>query len=169
MKHLRLHTVDCDGFTTSEIAADLLNGIRRLKSLLISAKQSDMKINNILDLIQDCPAITKLELYSDNGALPMNLEGVERLVNEHPALIEFDSCYELTTNDAIVLIRRLKSLLKFGLEVTDSEHGDFELQLNGEWESDGYHWYRNTPNSSLKIHHLRFYDFRHTKKCKSKF
>lgn len=141
LKHLTLQYIECDLFTTSEIAADLLNGISRLKNFTLFATRPELKINKFLDLIKDCPSITTLKLFANSCDLPINSEEVQRLINEHPALVEFDSCYHLTVDHAVMLTRQLKSLKKFGPD-TCTEWENFAVKLKGKWESDGEHWER---------------------------
>lgn len=136
LEHLSIKHLHCDGFNTIKIAADLLDGIKQLKSLEID--ESKMSIIELLDLIKDNPSITKLSACEAYG--PVTSTDVQRLISEHPSLIDLDlECYKFTPDDVIALTRQLGSLKQFEfytqVNYFSNERSDFESQLDtGGWD-----------------------------------
>lgn len=123
----------------NQIAADLLHGIHQLKSLKVYDK-GDVKapIRPLLDIIKENPLITELTYrYSNVGHIAVEPAEVKRIITEHAALAVLQlECYLFTADDAIALIRQLKSLKEFHFQLKRSSHNHFVLQLNDEWETN---------------------------------
>lgn len=124
---------DCDEFAPIDIAIDLLNGIHQLKSLEID--EPKMSIDQLLDLIKDNRSITKL---TSKGFGRVTSGDIQRLVSEHPSLIELDLENTLfAPGDVIELTRQLGSLKRFEFHTQvnycSTERSDFESQLADEW------------------------------------
>lgn len=135
LEHLRINRIRCDGINTIKIAADLLDGIRQLKSLKIDT-QYKTSMATLLDLIKENNSIVKLTVLACPE--PATSADVQRLVHQHPALIDLNLLnYKFTLNDVNTLINQHGSLkkLKFYTECRYGLLSDFCLEIEDEWQT----------------------------------
>lgn len=120
---------------------DLLAGTSQLKTLVIRDIFYDLEdyvpITEYLDLIKDHSSITEIR-YS-NGYESATSAEIQRIINEHPALVELNMGQTIVTpNDVIALTRQLGSLKKFtfGTDINHSctEWSDLKSKIRNEWE-----------------------------------
>lgn len=102
---------------------------------------SVLPIVKLLDLLKNKPSLK--ELTYDCGAsvaMSVNSDEVQRLINEHPALVEFDLPeYHFTIDGVITLIRQLKSLKKVHVLMVHSKFFELASTINdSEWYLDFY-------------------------------
>lgn len=139
LEHLKLYNVRCDGFQqTNQIVADLVKGLHTLKSLEILFRERDANrstpISILLFLIEGCPSITKL-IFPTHCYDQVDSTQVQRIIAEHPALVELKLGYPFGADDAISLIRQLNSLKVFQFGLLRSEYIHLRSQLDDEWKA----------------------------------
>lgn len=136
-----------DGFTRNE-AAHLLDSCDQLKRLEIhmpSGRQG-MTLNTLLNMIDGKAAIEVLALMMDKYCAAAKSTEIQRLVNEHPQLVELDlKNIKFTIDHAIDLMRQLNSLKIFRFQFNDlSEYAQFISRLDGEqWQPILRSWVLN--------------------------
>lgn len=116
LERLSIEGLRCDGSTPFKVVADLLDGVSQLKCLEIGYHEyndhSSMSIAELLDLIEGNPLISVVSVFPVYGSTTS--AEMERLINDHPALVELglEEC-TFTPDQAIALIPQLASLKKF--------------------------------------------------------
>lgn len=115
LERLRINGLDCGAITKLKIVADLLKGINQLECLEIGYQEDErtsMSIVELLDLVKDNPSLSVLSVFAVYGRATS--AEIERLISEHPALVELHLENSLFTPDqAIALISQLGSLKQF--------------------------------------------------------
>lgn len=117
------------------MAVKILHANRQIKSLkvVMFVKTS---IESLLDMINANPFISTLILLGSN--FKANSMGLKRLARERPMLevLRFHF-FPITADDAIMLIRQLRSLKLFEFLLRDtSERDRLVNQLDNEWQPD---------------------------------
>lgn len=123
---------------TEKIVADLLNGIHQLKTLVIGHEKylSMQALDVWLDLIREQSSIWGL-FIDTIGCGPINLQQVQRLVQEHSTLVSLQlPNYRFNCDGAAALVRQLKALAEFKFEMVHSEYLQLMLQVTNEWDSE---------------------------------
>lgn len=124
LKHVRIDVSNgnnCDGFKKNE-AAHLLHLCHQLKTLKIHMPQGrqGMTLNTLLSIIVEKPAIEKLVLMMDRYCPTVKPIEVQRLINEHPLLVELHLInIKFTIDNVLDLIRQLKFLKTFFFQLND--------------------------------------------------
>lgn len=122
-------------------ASNLLYMNRQVQRLEIQTYGKKITMKTLLDIIKDNQSITKLIVKHHFAIFSVKEFEVQRLVSEHPSLIELDlDKYRFTLNNAMELIQRLKLLkiFRFGLEKPD-DLDRLKTKLEHSWRID-YDW-----------------------------
>lgn len=102
-------------------AANLLRSNHQLRSLKIDVHGQVTSMSTILDLIKNNSSIIKLAVDFCSVIDPVTVSEIERMVEEHPSLVELDlRDFRFTAEDAIALIDQLKVLQTFHFQVGNS-------------------------------------------------
>lgn len=138
-----------DGFTKNE-TGHLLRSSHRLKRLKICLHigRQGMTLNTLLNIIEDKPSIEMIFLLMSTYCWTVKSSELQRLVNEHPSLIEIDlRNYKFTVNNVLSLIGQLNFLQRFEFQLTNfSEYAHMVSRLDNGWQSTSrtnFHGNRN--------------------------
>lgn len=109
-----------DGFTKTE-AVQLLRSCRQLKSLEIHMPgRQGMNMPTLLNIIEEKLAIEVLALCMDRYCTTPKLTEIQRLINEHPLLVELHvKNFKFTIGSALAVIRQLNRLKTFYFQFND--------------------------------------------------
>lgn len=126
-----------NGFTRNE-AAHLLRSCRQLKSLVVQmpSGRQGMALNTLLNIIEEKPALEVLALMMDKYCTTPKPTEIQRLINEHPLIVELDLMnFKFTIDNALDLLRQLNRLKTFCFQLTDpSEYLQIGTRLDGtQW------------------------------------
>lgn len=127
------------GFTKRE-AATLLQSSHQLRCVEIDTPsgRQGMTFNTLLNIVAGKSLIEELSLKMDKYSKVVKLSEVQRLINEHPLLVElYLPNYKFTVANLLLVIRQLNSLKKFYFQLNDvSEYEHFSTQFrsDGEWK-----------------------------------
>lgn len=129
-------------FAMNDIAA-FLRSNRQLRTISITSVTylKQFSLNILLDIIQDSKSIEKLvvRVISETMLFGIKRAELDRIVNEHPALIELDLLFShLKIDDVIMLLRELKSLKKLNFLMFDPEYEKLQLNLGDGWASHSH-------------------------------
>lgn len=136
LERLDIRDLYCDGSSSFDIAADLLKGINQLKCLEIGYHENErasLSIVKLLDLVKDNPSISVLSVDAVYGRATS--AEIQRIISEHPALVELglESC-SFTPDQAIALLPQLASLKKFEfhtqVDYCSNERDEFAEKLD---------------------------------------
>lgn len=127
-------------FTKAEISR-LLDSCNQLNSLEIHMprKRQGMTMNTLLNIIEGKPAMENLLLVMEYCTV-VKFNEIQRLINEHPQLVELDvENFVFTADNALNLIRQLNSLQLFYFQLNDPlEYESLSSRLNDDhhhqWE-----------------------------------
>ena len=135
LEHLTIDDCNQIGLTFYD-AKNLLQSNQQLKSIEIKTDLHKIPIGTWLVIIKDHKSLTKLSLMRNEWSF-VNSAVVQRLINEHPSLVELNMQNNMfTVNLVITLIERLKSLKMFSFNL--------------------YHWDIRELESTLKECHKRW-------------
>lgn len=159
LEHVRINVSNgnnCDGFTKNE-AAHLLHSSLQLKSLEIRMPdgRQGMTLNTLLNIIEDKSAIEKLVLTMDRYCPTVKPMEIQRLINEHPLLIELDlKNVRFTIDNVLDLICRLNFLKTFFFQLNcPLEYTHCASRFNSDQWQTIFHtqvWNRNMFHVELK-------------------
>lgn len=100
-----------------------------------------VRFNNLLDMMSENPRMSKivfgLHLHTTVCIGNINTAEVNRIVNEHPNLVELEieNDHEIHADDAISMVRGLNSLKKIRFNINELEYNGFIDQLSSDtWE-----------------------------------
>lgn len=116
---------------------ELLQANRQLQCLDIRDFGQEMSMNSFLDTIKQHSSITRLNVVIGSDVCPMNTNDVQRIIDEHPALIRLVlPYYQFALSDAIAVIRQLKFLNKFSIQMQQFADSVPTLvsKLDNKWE-----------------------------------
>lgn len=128
---------DSNGFTINDLATFVsLNRQLRNISITATAYQKHFSMTKLLDTIRDHQQIDKLvvRVISESMLFGLNSVELDRIPNEHPALISLDllfCCFKI--DHVIVLLRQLKSLKRFNFMMRHQEYEKLKPMLDNEW------------------------------------
>lgn len=121
----------------TESIMNLLHGCPKLQTLNIDMDQ-DTTLNELLNMINENPLITKLTMYNKGPAKYVNQNDLIRLASERPSMIELNlPSHRIALGDLIILIRQLESLKAFQFVFNDdSEYEQLVSRSDSQWKHD---------------------------------
>lgn len=142
LEHVRIHLNNNgrNGFTKSE-AAQLVCSSHQLRQLkMYMPDRQGMTLNTLLNFIENKPSIEVLALIMNKYRWQVKLNEVQRIITEHPTLIELDvSNFKFIADHVLLLIRQLNFLryFEFQLDVrSDIEYTQFVSTLYAGWRAN---------------------------------
>lgn len=123
--YLDISPSDGNGLTVNQ-ATHLVSSNTQLNSLHLSVYgQPRLTPSALLNLIKNNQAITKLMVTLDESTVVIPAAHIERLVQEHPLLVEVSlKGFIFTAKHAITLTQRLNSLTCFCFEIKNTQDYD---------------------------------------------
>lgn len=133
LEHLFISVVETDEH--NEKVMKIIESNPQLQSLHICT-YFEMPFNTFLTKIHANTSITKLRVYETN-AYDVETSELERLMAEHPLIVELDLAeHRLTADEAINFIRQMKALKRIVFDVHGRSDCDRIMkELEGEWKS----------------------------------
>lgn len=134
LEHFCIHTGSKKDFRIQD-ATNFLHMNRQLQSLEVRCHGKKIPLNTFLDVMKENQSIIKLIVNFQFAIVSVNSLEVQRLISEHPLLIELDLAqYQFIPDDVIAFTKQLKSLrsFKFSMEKS-SDNTELELKLDDKW------------------------------------
>lgn len=142
LENLEICENDCNGFTINDIGTFLsLNHQLRSINITSLTYPQQFSIARLLDIIRDNVLIEKLivRIVSESMFSEIKPAEIDRILNEHPALVELDLLFsQFKADDVIVLHRQLKSLKKLNFTMFPSEYEKLQPNLDNGWVSHSH-------------------------------
>lgn len=143
LEHLELHSNNyfdsprkCFAFTSRLLRLNL-----QLRSLYVHMVGLDYVniMSALLSIIKNHSLISKLTVdlspWTVDGRSCVNSFELQRIVNEHPGLIELDlKGFKFKANGVITLVRQLKLLEKFRCRIDNNHTSELGIQIGNDWQ-----------------------------------
>lgn len=134
-RHLRDLQININGGKcglTKRMAARIFHLSPKLQHLKIRVfGRQGMALSTLLNIIEVNQHVCDLHVSMENHSMKVWSWDVERLVNEHPSLIELDlTGHTFKEDDALMVIQQLKLLQTFRFQLENARgYGDFVAQV----------------------------------------
>lgn len=134
LEHFCVHTGSKNGFRIHD-ATNLLRMNPQLQSLEIQCHGKKITLNSFLDVVKENQSLIKCIVNFQFAIISVHSSEVQRLINEHPSLIELGLAqYQFTADDVIALTQQLKSLTTFKFSMQNSSDlVELEARLDHKW------------------------------------
>lgn len=125
---------------TKRMAARIFHLSPKLQHLTVRAfGRQGMALNILLNIIESNRNIHDLHVSMEKHTMKVQSWDVERLVNEHPSLIELNlTGHKFKADDVLMVIQQLKMLQKFSFQLENARvHGEFVAQVkkqHSQWK-----------------------------------
>lgn len=125
---------------TKRMAARIFHLSPKLQHLKVRVfGRQGIALSTLLNIIEVNQNVCDLQVSMEKHTMKVLPWDVERLVNEHPSLIELDlTGHKFKADDAVMVIQKLQSLQKFSFQLENARvYGEFVAQVkkqHSQWK-----------------------------------